>query len=56
MLTVMAYPYVPPPIESATEPILSATDMGQRWRAVMGPLGFSERLLGSDLSDPTDAW
>jgi hypothetical protein len=45
MLAVMAYPYVPPPIESATEPILSATDMGQRWRAVMGPLGFSERLL-----------
>ena len=23
----------------------SAADLGQRWRAVMGPLGFGERLL-----------
>lgn len=45
MLTVMAYPYLPPPIESATEPINSVEDMRQRWRALMGPLGFSERLL-----------
>ena len=41
----MAHPYTPPPIETATDPIHSAADMGQRWRAVMGPLGFSERLL-----------
>lgn len=41
----MAHPYVPPPIESATDPIHSTADMGQRWRALMGPLGFGERLL-----------
>jgi hypothetical protein len=41
----MAHPYTPPPIETATDPIHSAADMGQRWRAVMGRLGFSERLL-----------
>lgn len=34
-----------PPIESATDPIHSAADMRQRWRALMGPLGFGERLL-----------
>jgi hypothetical protein len=41
----MAHPYLPPPIETAPDPIHSSADMGQRWRAVMGPLGFSERLL-----------
>lgn len=41
----MAHPYIPPPIESATDPIHSVSDMGQRWRALMGPLGFGERLL-----------
>jgi hypothetical protein len=41
----MAHPFMPPPIETATDPIHSAADMGQRWRAVMGPLGFSEILL-----------
>jgi hypothetical protein len=41
----MAYPYLPPPIETATDPIHSAADMGQRWRALMGSLGFGERLL-----------
>jgi hypothetical protein len=41
----MAHPYMPPPIETATDPIHSSADMGQRWRAVMGPLGFGERLL-----------
>ena len=34
-----------PPIESATDPIHSPADMRQRWRALMGPLGFGERLL-----------
>jgi hypothetical protein len=34
-----------PPIETATNPIHSPTDLRQRWRAVMGPLGFGERLL-----------
>jgi hypothetical protein len=34
-----------PPIETATEPIHSAADMRQRWRALMGELGFGQRLL-----------
>lgn len=34
-----------PPIESATDPIGSAADLRQRWRALMGPLGFGQRLL-----------
>jgi hypothetical protein len=34
-----------PPIESATDPIASAADLRQRWRALMGELGFRERLL-----------
>lgn len=34
-----------PSIDTATEPIHSAEDMRQRWRALMGPLGFGERLL-----------
>lgn len=41
----MAHAYVPPPIESATDPIRSAADLGDRWRALMGPLGFGGRLL-----------
>jgi len=41
----MAHLYIPPRIETATDPIHSVADMGQRWRAVIGPLGFSERLL-----------
>lgn len=34
-----------PPIETATDPVHSATDVGQRWRALMGRLGFGERLI-----------
>jgi hypothetical protein len=34
-----------PPIESATDPVYSASDLRQRWRALMGPLGFGETLL-----------
>jgi len=34
-----------PPIETATDPAFSAADLRQRWRALMGPLGFGERLL-----------
>jgi len=41
----MVSPYIPPPIETATDPVHSAADLGQRWRALMGPLGFGERLL-----------
>jgi hypothetical protein len=41
----MASPYHPPPIDTATDPVHSAADLCQRWRALMGPLGFGERLL-----------
>jgi hypothetical protein len=41
----MVSPYIPPPIESATDPVHSTSDMRQRWRALMGPLGFGEKLL-----------
>ncbi|MCV7279433.1 hypothetical protein H7J88_07215 [Mycolicibacterium flavescens] len=41
----MTHPYLPPPIETATDPIHSTADMGQRWRALMGELGFGQRLL-----------
>jgi hypothetical protein len=34
-----------PPIETATEPIHSPADLQQRWRALMGRLGFGERRL-----------
>lgn len=34
-----------PPIETATDPIGSPADLRQRWRALMEPLGFGERLL-----------
>jgi hypothetical protein len=34
-----------PPVESATDPIRSPADLQQRWRALMGQLGFAERLL-----------
>lgn len=34
-----------PPIETATDPVRSAADLRQRWRALMGPLGFGQRLL-----------
>lgn len=34
-----------PPIETATDPIHSPADLCERWRALMGPLGFGERLL-----------
>ena len=34
-----------PPMDTATDPVYSAADLRQRWRALMGPLGFGERLL-----------
>ncbi|OBI52051.1 hypothetical protein A5707_12720 [Mycobacterium kyorinense] len=34
-----------PSIETATDPIHSTADLLERWRALMGPLGFGERLL-----------
>src|SRR3984885_13267678 len=41
-----------PPIETATDPVYSAADLRQRWRALMGPLGFEERLLWFGLIGP----
>jgi hypothetical protein len=32
-------------METATDPIGSPADLRERWRALMGPLGFGERLL-----------
>ena len=40
------------PIETATDPVHSAADLRQRWRALMGPLGFGERLLRSAFIGP----
>jgi len=34
-----------PPMDTATDPVYSASDLRQRWRALMGPLGFGEKLL-----------
>ncbi len=34
-----------PPADTATDPIQSPADLRQRWRALMGRLGFDERLL-----------
>lgn len=34
-----------PAMETATDPIHSPADLRERWRALMGPLGFGERLL-----------
>ncbi|MDX1882767.1 hypothetical protein [Mycolicibacterium sp. 120270] len=34
-----------PAIETATDPVHSPADLRQRWRALMGPLGFGQRLL-----------
>lgn len=41
-----------PAMETATDPIHSAADLRQRWRALMGPLGFGERLLRFVLVGP----
>ncbi len=41
-----------PPLETANDPVHSAADLRQRWRALMGPLGFEERLLWFGLIGP----
>lgn len=41
-----------PPIETASDPVHSPADLRQRWRALMGPLGFEERLLWFGLIGP----
>ncbi len=45
MMPGMASPYRPPPIETAEDPVHSTVDLCRRWQALMGPLGFGERLL-----------
>jgi hypothetical protein len=34
-----------PPLDTATDPVSSDSELRERWRALMGPLGFGERLL-----------
>jgi hypothetical protein len=34
-----------PPIDTACDPVHSIDDLRERWRALMGPLGFGSRLL-----------
>jgi hypothetical protein len=41
-----------PPIDTACDPVHSPADLRQRWRALMGPLGFEERLLWFGLLGP----
>ena len=41
-----------PPIQTATDPVYSAEDLRQRWRALMGRLGFEERVLWFGLIGP----
>jgi hypothetical protein len=41
-----------PPIETACDPVYSAEDLRERWRALMGPLGFEERQLWFGLIGP----
>jgi hypothetical protein len=41
-----------PPIETANDPVHSAADLRERWRALMGPLGFEKRVLWFGLIGP----
>jgi hypothetical protein len=41
-----------PPIETACDPVYSTQDLRERWRALMGPLGFGTRLLWFGLIGP----
>jgi hypothetical protein len=41
-----------PPIETACDPVYSADDLRERWRALMGPLGFEQRQLWFGLIGP----
>ncbi|HEY1842566.1 MAG TPA: hypothetical protein VGG53_20560 [Mycobacterium sp.] len=41
-----------PPIQTACDPVHSIDDLRQRWRALMGPLGFGTRLLWFGLIGP----
>lgn len=41
-----------PPIQTAADPVYSSEDLRQRWRALLGPLGFGRRLLWFGLIGP----
>ncbi|WP_293001885.1 hypothetical protein [Mycobacterium sp.] len=41
-----------PPIQTACDPVHSTHDLRERWRALMGPLGFGTRLLWFGLIGP----
>jgi hypothetical protein len=41
-----------PPIQTACDPVHSTQDLRERWRALMGPLGFGHRLLWFGLIGP----
>src|ERR1700753_155724 len=41
-----------PPIQTACDPVHSTQDLRERWRALMGPLGFGNRLLWFGLIGP----
>jgi hypothetical protein len=41
-----------PPIDTACDPVNSIEDLRERWRALMGPLGFATRLLWFGLIGP----
>src|ERR1700753_4335182 len=41
-----------PPIQTACDPVHSTQDLRERWRALMGPLGFGTRLLWFGLIGP----
>ena len=44
-MIAMTSPYSPLPAETLELPVHSVTDLGQRWRTLMGELGFGERLI-----------
>jgi hypothetical protein len=41
-----------PPIQTAADPAYSPEDLRQRWRALLGPLGFEQRQLWFGLIGP----
>ena len=41
-----------PPIQTAADPAYSSEDLRQRWRALLGPLGFEQRVLWFGLIGP----
>jgi hypothetical protein len=41
-----------PPLDTACDPVYSIEDLRERWRALMGPLGFGTRLLWFGLIGP----